>query len=138
MAARKVFFDANILLYSDDSRVAKKQEIATALIELHWSQKTGVVSLQVLQEYFRNAAGKMGLGAELARQRTIFFSKFILFQPSLDDVYGAIDLYRLHGLPYWDAAILRAAIQSGASTLYTEDFQHGRRFDGVEIVNPFL
>jgi len=46
-------------------------------------------------------------------------------------------LYRLYGLSFWDAAILRAAIQSGAGTLYTEDFQHGRRFDGVEIVNPF-
>jgi predicted nucleic acid-binding protein len=138
MAVPKVFFDANILLYTDDPRLARKQKIAAALIELHWSQKSGVVSIQVLQEYFRNAAGKMGLGAELARQRTIFFSKFILFQPSLDDVFGAIDLYRLHGLAYWDAAILRAAIQSGTSTLYTEDFQHGRRIDGVEIVNPFL
>jgi predicted nucleic acid-binding protein len=96
-----------------------------------------VVSIQVLQEYFRNAAGKMGLGAESARQRTLFFSKFHLFQPSLDDVFGAIDLYRLHGLAFWDAAILRAAMQSGASVLYTEDFQHQRRFDRVEIVNPF-
>ena len=138
MAAPKVFFDANILLYSDDPRFPSKQKRAIELIEMHWLQKSGAVSIQVLQEYFRNAAGKMGLGAEQARQRTIFFSKFNLFQPSLDDVFGAIDLYRLHGLPFWDAAILRAAIQCGARVLYTEDFQHGRRFDGVEIANPFL
>jgi predicted nucleic acid-binding protein len=55
----------------------------------------------------------------------------------VDDVLAAIDLHRLHQLSFWDALIVRSAIKSGCRRIYTEDLQHGRRYDGVEIVNPF-
>lgn len=56
---------------------------------------------------------------------------------SSDDILGAIDLHRLHGFSIWDALVIRAAIQSGCTVLYSEDLQHRRRIDGLEIVNPF-
>ena len=55
----------------------------------------------------------------------------------LDDVLAAIDLYRLHTLSLWDALVVRAAQQARCVRLYSEDLQHGRRFGGVEVVNPF-
>jgi predicted nucleic acid-binding protein len=58
-------------------------------------------------------------------------------RPSVADLVAAIDLHRLHQLPIWDALIVRAAQVSGCRTLLTEDLQHGQRFDGLEIVNPF-
>ena len=47
-------------------------------------------------------------------------------------------LHRLHQLSIWDALIVRAALATGCRVLFTEDLQHGRRLDGLEIVNPFL
>ena len=41
-------------------------------------------------------------------------------------------------LAYWDALIVETALDAGADTLYTEDFQNGRKTDGLQIVNPFL
>ena len=40
-------------------------------------------------------------------------------------------------LAIWAALIVRAALASGCRVLYTEDLQHGRTFDGLEIVDPF-
>jgi predicted nucleic acid-binding protein len=138
MANPSVFFDANILLYTDDPRFPDKRQIAIDLIERHYTKKTGAVSLQVLGEYFHNARKKMHLDIPVARQRTLFFSKLLRFQPALDDVFAAIDLHQLHQFAFWDAMIVRAAIQSGCRTLFSEDWQHARRIQNVEIVNPFL
>jgi hypothetical protein len=51
MAARS-FFDTNILIYADDSSAPKKKHRALELISEHRRAGTGVVSLQILQEYF--------------------------------------------------------------------------------------
>jgi len=138
MASRNAFFDANILLYTDDPRFPLKQKKAADLIELHLISRTGSVSLQVLGEYFHNARRKLKLDASLAKHRAAVFSRLLCFEPKLDDFFAATDLHRLHQITFWDAMIVRAAIQTSSRILYSEDMQHGRRFDGLEIVNPFL
>jgi predicted nucleic acid-binding protein len=37
-----------------------------------------------------------------------------------------------------DALIAEAAIRSRCSLLFSEDFSHGRRIAGLEVVNPLL
>ncbi len=49
----------------------------------------------------------------------------------------ALDAIPRHGFSFWDALVWAAAREHGATTLYTEDFQHGREIEGVRIVNPF-
>jgi len=105
---------------------------------VHLRLRTGVVSLQVLQEYFVSATGKLKLNAELAKRRVEVFAKFQVAEPTVEDVLAAIDLHRLHGVSYWDALILRMAKQAGCRVLLSEDMQHGREIDGLKIVNPFL
>ena len=41
-------------------------------------------------------------------------------------------------LSWFDALIAEAAIRSHCNILYSEDFGHGRRIAGVEVVNPLL
>jgi predicted nucleic acid-binding protein len=41
------------------------------------------------------------------------------------------------GLNYWDALILAAAEAAGCRYLLSEDFQEGRRYGAVEVINPF-
>ena len=132
------FLDTNILVYSDDPRDPHKNRIAMELIGDHMRGRKGVVSLQVLQEYFNTATGKLKLTAEMAKKRVELFSLFQVVEPTLSDILAAIDLHRLHGFSYWDALILHSARLAGCSVLLTEDMQHGQVVNGVRIVNPFL
>jgi predicted nucleic acid-binding protein len=134
----RTFLDTNILLYCEDSADQAKQAKAQELVIEHRIQRTGVISLQVLQEYFVNATRKLGLDPGMARQKVEAYARFNLVEPAVSDVLAAIDMHRLHGFSYWDALVIRCASQSGCSVLLTEDMQHGQVVDGVEIVNPFL
>jgi predicted nucleic acid-binding protein len=127
-----------VLAYSDDSRDPAKNIRAVEVVKEQFQRGSGVVSLQVLQEYYTSAVSKLGLPAERARFRVTIFSNFQVVEPKLADVLAAIDLHRLYNLSYWDALILRCAKQSGCTVLLTEDMQNGQTIDGVRIVNPFL
>ena len=132
------FLDSNILVYTDDAGSPAKQKAAVALVGESMRTRAGVVSLQVLQEYFSVVTRKLGVDAATARAKVELLGAFSTAAIDLDDVLAAIDLHRLHQIPFWDALIIRSAQQARCARIYSEDFQHGRRFDGVEIVNPFL
>ena len=57
------FFDTNLLVYTDDHDAPEKQQRALELLADHRRDRSGVVSTQVLQEYFSAATGKLGPGA---------------------------------------------------------------------------
>jgi predicted nucleic acid-binding protein len=132
------FLDANVLVYTDDQGSPEKQAASVDLVARCRRSREGVVSTQVLQEYFVAATRKLGVDAALARRKVELFGQLELVIPTLDDVLAAIDLCRLHGFLFWDALVIRAAQQAGCSRLLSEDMQHGRRIDGLEIINPFL
>jgi predicted nucleic acid-binding protein len=134
----RTFLDTNILVYSEDGSDRDKQGIALNLIKAHRQQRTGVVSIQVLQEYFVTVTKKLKLDAGIARNKVEIFSRFNVAEPNINDILAAIDLHRLHGFSYWDALVLRMAKQTGCRQLLSEDMQHGREVDGVTIINPFI
>jgi len=127
-----------VLVYTDDGSDPRKQETALALLERCRRKASGVVSSQVLQEYFAAATRKLGVPAEIARRKVELFARFDLVLIGLEDILAAIDLHRLHGFSLWDGLAVRAATRSGCSILYSEDLQAGQRIQGLEIVNPFL
>lgn len=131
------FFDTNVLIYADDKGAPAKQRRSLELIEEHRRARTGVVSLQVLQEYFVTATRKLQLDARIARRKVELLAEFDVAAPELADILAAIDLHRLHGFSFWDALIVRAALQAGCSVLFSEDMQGTREIDGLHIVNPF-
>jgi predicted nucleic acid-binding protein len=132
------FFDTNVLVYADDKAVPVKQRRAVALVAQHRRDGTGVVSLQVLQEYFVTVTRKLGVDAGVVRRKVELLSEFDVAAPDVADILAAIDLHRLHGFSFWDALVLRAAKQCGCSILLSEDFQESRELDGIRVVNPFL
>jgi predicted nucleic acid-binding protein len=136
MTAR-CFVDSNILVYADDRSAGPKRDRARALIRDLMLARTGVLSLQVLQEYFSVATRKLGLPAAAARRRVALVSRLDVVILGVQDVLGAIDLHRLHGFSIWDALVIRAGLNAGCRILYSEDLQDSRRIDGLEIVNPF-
>ena len=131
------FVDTNILVYTDDHDSPDKQQRALELVEQARLTGNGVLSTQVLQEYFVTATRKLGVDAGIARRKVELFSHLNLVQVDLETILAAVDLHRLHRFSFWDALIIRFAIDAGCSFLYTEDMQHGRRLGGLEFVNPF-
>jgi predicted nucleic acid-binding protein len=128
----KAFFDTNILVYAATSD-AKKRQAADCL------GRGGTISVQVLNEFVHVARRKLRHDwpqIELALG---------IFRASLDDIVPvtidthtcAVSFARDHGLSIYDALIVAAAIEAGCDTLFTEDLQHGRKFGGLTIVNPF-
>jgi predicted nucleic acid-binding protein len=136
MSARS-FFDTNVLVYADDESESAKQRRSCDLVAEHRRGGTGVVSLQVLHEYFVTVTRKLKVDPRTARRKVEILSEFDVAVPGVADILAAIDLHRLHGFSFWDAMVLRSAQQSGCRVLLTEDFQDGREIDGIKIVNPF-
>jgi len=132
------FFDTNILVYADDKAAPAKQRRAIELVALHRRAGTGVLSLQVLQEYFVTVTRKLRVDAQIARRKVELLAEFDVVAPDLDDILAAIDLHRLLGFSFWDALVLRTAKEAACTVLLSEDLQPGRTIDGVQIVNPFV
>ena len=132
------FLDTNVLVYADDKSAASKQNVAIGLVAAHRQARTGVVSIQVLQEYFVTVTRKLGVDPQIARRKVELLSEFDVAAPEVADILAAIDLHRLHAVSFWDALILRSAKQTGCTVVLSEDMQHGREIDGVRIINPFL
>ncbi len=131
------FFDTNVLVYTDDKSAPSKQRRAIELVTEHRRAGTGVVSLQILQEYFVAVTRKLHVDALTARRKVELLAEFAVVRPDVADILAAIDLHRLHQLSLWDALVLRAAKQGGCAVLFSEELQSARSLEGVRIVNPF-
>lgn len=131
------FFDTNVLVYADDKTSPAKQRRAIELVAQHRRGRSGVVSLQVLQEYFVTVTRKLGLDPRIARRKVELLAEFDVVAPDVSDILAAIDLHRLHQISFWDAMVVRAAGQAGCAVLFSEDMQASREVDGVRVVNPF-
>jgi len=132
-----VFLDTNILLYADDLDAGDKTPIARELIQRCLLDRSGVLSTQILQEYYVNARKKLKLDGASARARVEIYSGFevVTITPTL--ILAAVDLHRLDSVSFWDAVVIRAAEQAGCERLYSEDLQDGRKFGSTRVVNPF-
>jgi len=136
--AQRSFLDTNVLVYADDPRDSAKQTVAMGIIAEHLRRRTGVVSVQVLQEYFVAATGKLRLSADLTKRRIEVFATLQVVESTAAGVLAAIDIHRLHQISFWDALILESAKRAGCRVLLSEDMRHGQTIDGVRVVNPFL
>jgi predicted nucleic acid-binding protein len=135
--ADRSFLDTNVLVYTDDADSPAKQAKALDLYEQVAREQSGVVSTQVLQEYFVASTRKLGVDPELARRKVQLFGGLGLVVLDRTRILGAIDLVRLHGFSFWDALIVQAALDASCRILYSEDLQSGRAIRGLRIRNPF-
>jgi predicted nucleic acid-binding protein len=135
--AERVFVDTNVIVYADDLDAGAKRDRAQEILHQVYVDGNGVVSTQVLQEFFVAATRKLGVAPEFARRKVELLARLdvVTIEPSL--ILDAIDLHRLHSLSFWDALIVQAAAASGCRRLLTEDLQGSRTIAGVQIENPF-
>lgn len=129
-----VFFDTNILVYAQHQQADSKADRARALLA-----DGGKLSVQVLNEF---------ASVSQRKQRKTWRE----IEEAIEDVLAVVDpplalthelhaaarvLAEEHIMSFYDALTVASAIEAGCDTLYTEDLQHGRRFGGLAVVNPF-
>jgi len=135
--AVRVFVDTNVLLYSVDPRHAAKRAKAREWMTHLWSTGSGRLSWQVLHEFYANAERKIGTAPAAARKHVILLSNWEPCDVSVDLIRRGWHWMDKAGVTYWDALILAAAESLECSLLLSEDFQSGRLYGSVTVVNPF-
>jgi len=125
----RVFVDTNILLYAHDATEAEKQPTARSRLDELWLNGRGVISTQVLQEFYQVATRKLHPPIDRSEAREIIDPTLILAATRLEED---------RQMSFWDALILEAARVAGADRLLTEDLQDGQVIEGVRIENPFM
>jgi predicted nucleic acid-binding protein len=132
------FLDTNVLLYSisTDLEESPKREIAIALL----NREDCALSIQVLQEFYVQATRPSRahpLTHDVAVELIETWTRFPVQEITLSVLAGALEIKKVHQLSYWDSAIVAAARALGCNRLYSEDLSHGRKLEGLTIVDPF-
>jgi predicted nucleic acid-binding protein len=131
------FVDTNLLLYYVDPVDREKQARAAEWLNCLWLEGAGRLSWQVLHEFYWNAVRKMRLETSKAREMAHDLAHWKPVDTSLGLMQQAWQWMDLAQLSYWDALVLAAAERTGARYLLSEDFQPGRCFNDIRVVNPF-
>jgi predicted nucleic acid-binding protein len=134
-----VFVDANVIVYSRDSRDAEKQLRAEAWLRRLWERGEGRLSAQVLHEYYATVTRKLrpGMTPPEARSDVRALLAWLVTVPEAHLLEGAFREQDRASLSWWDALIVSAAKASGCRVLLTEDLRDGQDFDGLLVKNPF-
>ncbi|HXN64424.1 MAG TPA: PIN domain-containing protein [Candidatus Acidoferrales bacterium] len=134
----KTFVDTNVLIYAHDIDAGVKRLVATEILDALWSERTGVLSMQVLQEFYVNVTRKIRSPLPRAHARRIV-NNYIVWceEPTPADISTAFRIEDESEISFWDAMIVAVAVKSGAGRILSEDFNPGQRIAGVVIENPF-
>ena len=137
----RFFLDTNIFVYSFDRSTVVKAPRAAQLIREALTTQKGVISFQVVQEFFNVALRRFiqPMQATDAEQYLSTVFRPLLAVHSTQALYAeAIHLCGQSGLSWYDSLIVSAALQARCDLLFTEDLQHGQRFGTLQVRNPFL
>lgn len=138
MSAR-TFVDTNVLIYAHDVDAGAKHGIAKKVLRDLWTERTGVLSTQVLQEFYVNATRKIRtpLRKPAARGIVSSYSAWCVDSIGVADVSAAFQIEDEAKISFWDALIIAVAARSGAARILSEDLNADQAIAGVTIENPF-
>ena len=134
----KVFLDTNILVYCLDQSEAGKRGRCRKLIKGLTGENNGVLSTQVLQEFYVAATAKLGADPLLVKDIIRSLERFEIVTVSPMLIKEAIDCAIINRLSFWDSLIVVAAESARCDVLWSEDLNHGQIIRGVRVENPML
>lgn len=134
----RTFVDTNILIYAHDVDAKGKHEAAKQILHGLWSERAGVLSMQVLQEFYVNVTRKIPhpISKESARLVVSTYTTWCV-DTTPAEISSAFRIEDDSRIGFWDALIVASAIKSGANRLLSDDLNAGQVIDGVRIENPF-
>lgn len=134
----KIFVDTNILVYAHDLSAGDRHAKASAVIEGLWEEETGILSTQVLQEFYVTVTRKVKNLLNPAEAREII-RNYLAWPVQINDpemTIRASEIEEKNHLFFWDALIVAAALRLQAKKIITEDLNHGQIIEGILIENP--
>jgi predicted nucleic acid-binding protein len=140
MSAR-FFLDTNIFVYSFDATAARKAARAAQLIRQAMRTRSGIISYQVVQEFFKVAMRRFAVPMTMADAEQYLSTTFrpLLAVHSSAGLYGeALRVAGRYKLAWFDALIVASAMEGECEVLYSEDLQDGQSFGSLRVSNPFL
>jgi predicted nucleic acid-binding protein len=135
----KTFVDTNVLIYAHDIDANAKNEVAKAVLRDLWSERTGVLSMQVLQEFYVNVTRKIAspLPKDLARSVVSSYVPWCM-ETTPFEISAAFRIEDEARIGFWDALIVSSAVKSGATRVLSEDLNAGQLIAGILVQNPFI
>src|SRR5579863_6544230 len=134
----RTFVDTNVLIYAHDVDATAKHDVARSVLRELWKTRTGVLSVQVLQEFYVNVTQKISspLSKDLAR---LVVSSYAIWcaETGPAEVALAFRIEDESRIGFWDALIVSSASNNGATRILSEDLNAGQRIAGILIENPF-
>lgn len=137
----RFFLDTNVFVYSFDTSAPSKAAQAAKLIGRGIETRGGIISYQVVQEFFNVALRRFAkpMSSMDAEQYLTTTFRPLLAVHSSPVLYGeALRIMARFRVAWYDALIVAAAIEGRCEVLYSEDFQHGQQIESVKITNPFI
>jgi len=133
----KTFVDANVLIYAHDVDARAKHEVAKRVLHELWSERTGVLSLQVLQEFYANVTRKVPrpLSKESARLVASTYTIWCV-DTTPAEIASAFRIEDESHIGFWDAPMVASAIKTGVTRLLSDDLNAGQTMSGVRVENP--
>jgi predicted nucleic acid-binding protein len=134
----KVFVDTNVLVYAYDINAGSKRQTAQYVLLNLWQERSGAVSMQVLQEFYSTVIRKLvsPLAKDKARLIANRFARWCVTTTPAE-IRQAFRIEDEARINFWDAMIVAAAIKSGATRILSEDLNSGQVIAGIQIENPF-
>ncbi|HEY2822856.1 MAG TPA: PIN domain-containing protein [Candidatus Acidoferrum sp.] len=136
----RFFLDTNIFVYTFDASAPAKASKATALVRGAIKTRIGVISYQVVQEFFNVAMRRFESpmsAAEADQYLAATFRPLLAVHSSPALFSEATRLGSKFQLSWYDSLIVAAAIEAQCDVLYSEDLQHDQRLESVTVTNPF-
>ena len=136
----KVFVDTNILVYAHDLDAGAKHDRAAKLVTQLWESRNGVLSSQVLQEFYVTLTRKVSTTLNKLEARKLV-QKYFHWSVVLNDlpmITQASEIEESYNISFWNALIISAAYSQNVPTILTEDLNHGQIIEGITIKNPFV
>lgn len=135
----RVFVDTNVLVYAHDRDAGFKNDIACEVIADLWANQNGILSTQVLQEFYITVTKKVSLplNKETARKIIRRYANWELAANDAEIILQASEIEDRHQISFRDALIVSAAYSKNADILLTEDLNDGQYIEGILVKNPF-
>jgi predicted nucleic acid-binding protein len=134
----RTFVDTNILIYAHDVDAGAKHDVAKSVLRELWNRRTGVLSMQVLQEFYVNVTRKIvsPLPKDVARAVVNSYSIWCI-DATPAEIAAAFRVEDESRIGFWDALIVASALKCGATRILSEDLNAQQKISGVQIQNPF-
>ena len=136
----RFFLDTNLFVYTFDAKAPAKAKTAAHLIRRAADTGEGIISYQVVQEFFNVALRRFAqpMSVAEAEQYLITVLRPLLAVHSSPAIYfNALRIGEKNRMSWYDSLIVAAALEGQCEKIYSEDFQHGQKIETLRIENPF-